>query len=224
MIRIDIERKMLTSEGLRPLQIDVCIPGGELVAVRGKSGVGKTTLLRIVAGLLKPDRGFIQIGNTVVFDSAKKINLPPQRRDVGFMFQDYALFPNMTVEQNIAFGACRGVINRAPTTADLIETFDLTALRRQKSDKLSGGQKQRVALARALARQPKILLLDEPLSALDEEMRFALQQEILKAHNLLNLTTLMVSHDSNEIQSMATVVMAIGYECRFNNSMQLRLR
>jgi molybdate transport system ATP-binding protein len=212
MLRIDIERKMLTSEGLRPLQIDVCIPDRELVAVRGKSGVGKTTLLRIIAGLLKPDRGFVRIGDTVVFDSAKKINRPPQQRDVGFMFQDYALFPNMTVEQNIAFGFCRKDTVCRFSTNDLIKTFDLTALRRQKPDKLSGGQKQRVALARALARQPKILLLDEPLSALDEEIRLALQQEILKAHNLLDLTTLMVSHDSREIQRMATAVMPIGYE------------
>jgi molybdate transport system ATP-binding protein len=208
MTYIDVERQMLTTEGKYLLQIDVQIPDTELVAVFGKSGAGKTTLLRMLAGLLKPNKGFIQIGNKVVFDSAKKINLPPQKRNIGFMFQDYALFPNMTVEQNIAFAKS----NNTALVNELIATFELEKLRRQKPDKLSGGQRQRVALARALARKPNILLLDEPLSALDEEMRHSLQQEILKAHRMFDFTTLMVSHDADEIQSMATKILVIGKE------------
>ncbi|MDR1737328.1 MAG: ATP-binding cassette domain-containing protein [Candidatus Symbiothrix sp.] len=205
MIKIDVERKMLTTDGERTLQIDVEIPAQELVAVFGKSGAGKTTLLRMIAGLTVPDKGLIRIGDRTVFDSQKKINLPPQERNIGFMFQDYALFPNMTVEENIRFAASK----KSELVGKLLKNFDLEELRRRKPDKLSGGQRQRVALARALARRPDILLLDEPLSALDEEMRCSLQKEIIKAHKLFNATTLMVSHDVGEIQSMATKIIYV---------------
>ncbi len=160
----------------------------------------------MLAGLFKPDKGIIRIGETTVFDSYKKVNLPPQKRNIGFMFQDYALFPNMTVEGNIHFALGKKDYTMANA---LIEAFDLDKLRRQKPEKLSGGQKQRVALARALARKPEILLLDEPLSALDYEMRHALQDEITKAHHLLKTTTLMVSHDKEEIKRLASGIITI---------------
>jgi molybdate transport system ATP-binding protein len=212
MIYLNIEKMMLTSDGKRKLMLDICLPEKEVIALYGKSGAGKTTLLRIIAGLLKPDKGIIQIDNKVIFDSTRHINLSPQKRNIGFMFQDYALFPNMNVEQNICFAQKkdRAFVNQ------LIETFELETLRKQKPDRLSGGQRQRVALARSLARKPDILLLDEPLSSLDEDMRLFLQSEILKAHQKFHFTTLMVSHDKKEIKRISTQVLCIGTE-KINN-------
>ncbi|MDR2859493.1 MAG: ATP-binding cassette domain-containing protein [Mediterranea sp.] len=203
---------MLTSDGKRKLMLDICLTEKEVIALYGKSGAGKTTLLRIIAGLLKPDKGIIQIDNKVISDSTRHINLSPQKRNIGFMFQDYALFPNMNVEQNICFAQKkdRTFVNQ------LIETFELETLRKQKPDRLSGGQRQRVALARSLARKPDILLLDEPLSSLDEDMRLFLQSEILKAHQIFHFTTLMVSHDKDEIKRISTQVLCISTE-KINN-------
>lgn len=211
MIHLDIEKTMLTSEGSRVMSIDVDIPDKSLTCVSGVSGVGKTTLIRMIAGLVKPDRGVISVGDHVFFDSFRRIDLKPQKRSVGFMFQDYALFPNMNVQQNIAFAQSSKEKN-TDFVETLIMTFGLDALREQKVTKLSGGQKQRVALARALASNPEILLLDEPLSAIDAEMRSMLQEEILKAHQLLGTTTLMISHDSSEIARLATHVLHITKE------------
>lgn len=206
MLKIDIERPMLTSEGKKNLQICSEIEDRELLCLFGHSGSGKTTLLRILAGLTTPSKGRIIYNDTVWFDSDKKINLSPQLRNVGYMFQDYALFPNMNVEENIRF-AQKKKNNEA--IEELLKLFDLTALRKQKPVQLSGGQRQRVALARALAAKPNLLLLDEPLSALDFEMRTALQHEIRKAHSLLNTITILVSHDINEVCSLATSVLTI---------------
>lgn len=206
MIKIAIEHLMLTSTGKRKLEVEVEIPTKELVCLFGKSGCGKTTLLRIIAGLVTPEKGVIQIGDKVVFDSAGKINLKPQLRNIGFMFQDYALFPNMNVEENILFATEKRDYDFAK---NLIHVFELNELRRQSVTRLSGGQKQRVALARALSRRPATLLLDEPLSSLDEELRQSLQLEIQKAHNLMGATTLLVSHDKAEIHRLANSVLKL---------------
>ncbi len=206
MLKIDIERPMLTSEGKKNLKICSEIEDRELLCLFGHSGSGKTTLLRILAGLTTPSKGKIVYNDTVWFDSDRKINLSPQLRNVGYMFQDYALFPNMSVEGNICFAQKK---KDKEAIEELMELFDLTALRKQKPTQLSGGQRQRVALARALAAKPNLLLLDEPLSALDFEMRSALQHEIRKAHQLLNTVTILVSHDINEVCSLASSVMTI---------------
>lgn len=206
MLKIDIEREMLTSEGKNLLKVDLEIAENELLCLFGHSGAGKTTLLRILAGLFNPDRGFISFSGQVWYDSAKKINLSPQQRNVGYMFQDYALFPNMTVRKNIEFAQ---KTRNAEEVDTLLSHFGLEALQKQYPAKLSGGQKQRVALARALAAKPNLLLLDEPLSALDEEMRQSLQDEILKAHELLNSVTLLVSHDKDEVRKLATSVILL---------------
>jgi len=202
---VHIERSMLTSEGKNLLKVDLEIANNELLCLFGHSGAGKTTLLRILAGLFSPDRGFISFNGQVWYDYAQKINLPPQQRNVGYMFQDYALFPNMTVRRNIEFAQ---KVKNTEEVDNLLNHFGLEALQKQYPAKLSGGQKQRVALARALAAKPNLLLLDEPLSALDYEMRLNLQDEILKAHKLLNSQTLLVSHDKEEVLKLAdTVVM-----------------
>ncbi len=206
MIHIDIEHKIVSTIGERILKIKADIPEKQLICVSGKSGVGKTTLFRMLAGLTSPDKGIIKIGETVVFNSFEKINIPPQKRNIGFMFQDYALFPNMTVEENISFAQSKN--NKDPSLINnLLKTFDLEALKKQKPDKLSGGQKQRVALARVLVRKTDILLLDEPLSALDKQMREELQEEILKVHKLFGSTILLVSHDEDEINKMASYIL-----------------
>lgn len=203
---ISITKAMLSSEGKTNLKIDTVISGNDLLCLFGHSGAGKTTLLRILAGLTKPDKGRIVFNDTIWFDSEKKINLPPQERNVGYMFQDYALFPNMTVEKNISFAQREKNMDEVNK---LLELFDLEVLKNQYPEKLSGGQKQRVALARALAAKPNVLLLDEPLSALDFDMRLALQHEIKKAHDLLNVITVMVSHDLQEVFHLANSVIVL---------------
>lgn len=206
VIFIDVEKRMHTADGPMNLKVQTSIQAGELVALFGQSGAGKTTLLRILAGLLSPDKGLIRFGNSVWFDSESKINVAPQQRNVSLMFQDFALFPNMTVEQNVQFAQPE---KDQLSVNKLLGIFGLTEFRKREPNGLSGGQKQRVALARALARKPQLLLLDEPLSALDAEMRHALQDEIAKAHQISGVTTLLVSHDLNEVFRLASQVICL---------------
>lgn len=205
-IYIDVRKEMTTTEGKNMLNIRREISGGDFICLVGHSGSGKTTLLRILSGLLTPDEGVIQVGGKTWFDSTARINLKPQQRSIAYMFQDLALFPNMTVAQNI------GYAQRAHNPShinELLDIFGMKGLATQKPGKLSGGQKQRVALARALASSPQILLLDEPLSSIDQEMREALQSEILKAHEYLNSTSIMVTHDLPEARRMANEIIKI---------------
>jgi len=206
MLKISIRHAMVSAAGPSMLEIDTEVSPQELLCLYGPSGAGKTTLLRILAGLIKPDSGRIEFEDTVWFDSKTGVNLKPQERNVGFMFQDYALFPNMSVQGNILFAQKKK--DRAAAD-DLIDLFDLAALVGRKPHQLSGGQKQRVALARALAAKPALLILDEPLSALDSEMRTSLQEEIRKTHHRLNSITLMVSHDVPEVKRLASSVMML---------------
>jgi len=207
LITIDVEKTIITANGPVNLWIKTVVKTGELVAIFGSSGAGKTTLLRMLAGLLTPDKGLLKMGNVVWFDSEKHINISPQNRNISLMFQDYALFPDMTVEQNIQFAQ---PVKSSHAVTELLSTFGLTEFRKRKPNGLSGGQKQRVALARALARKPLLLLLDEPLSALDSDTRIMLQDEISRAHHLSGATTMMVSHDLNEVFHLATHVVCIG--------------
>lgn len=206
VIRIEVEKLMHTAHGPMNLSVNTTIQKGELVSLFGSSGAGKTTLLRILSGLINPDKGLIEFGYITWFDSTTKINLPPQARNISFMFQDYALFPNMTVEQNIRFAQPQ---KDEKAVTDLLAIFGLSEFRKRKPVGLSGGQQQRVALARSLARKPQLLLLDEPLSALDAEMRASLQNEIDRAHQMTGITTILVSHDLNEVFRLATQVICI---------------
>ena len=204
---LQVEKKLNFASGSSLLQIDTSIDEGSLVAISGASGSGKTTLLRLITGLEVAETGKIIINGQSWLDTSKGINLPPQKRRVGYVFQNYALFPNMTVRQNLAYALEK---NQAKDIIDnLIETMELQALAKKHPYKLSGGQQQRVALARALVRKPHILLLDEPLSALDNEMRSRLQEYLLKIHNTYQLTTLLVSHDVGEIFRMADQVIVL---------------
>lgn len=197
MIEISLQKILKSPGGQMKLDVELNLREGSLTTIYGKSGAGKSTLLMLIAGLLKPDTGQIKLGNEVWTDTDKKLMLSPQKRKIGFVFQEYALFPNMTVRENLLFARKKGAT--ASLVDQLIDITDLGELQGMRPNTLSGGQKQRVALARALVSQPKLLLLDEPLSALDQEMRLKLQNYILKVHREFELTTLLISHDVSEI-------------------------
>jgi molybdate transport system ATP-binding protein len=201
MIQIAISKKLNGADGDMMLALDTTIQRGDFIALNGKSGSGKTTLLRILAGL-EEAQGSIEVEGVTWLD--KKINLPPQKRGIGFVFQDYALFDNMNVEQNLLY------VNNDRALADkLLNLTDLGGLKDRSTQKLSGGQKQRVALCRAMMNSPKLLLMDEPLSALDPSMRARLQDEILLLHKEFGTTTIMVSHEPSEIYKLASKVIVL---------------
>jgi len=197
MIELDFQKILKSSSGEMILDIKLDLEQRKLITLYGKSGAGKTTLLLILAGLLSPEKGFVKVGNEIWTDRANNVQLAAQKRNVGFVFQEYALFPNMTVRENLVFALGKGQSEKI--VDHLVEIIDLGQLQDRNPSTLSGGQKQRVALARALVKKPSILLLDEPLSALDHEMRTKLQSYILEVHNEFKLTTILISHDVSEI-------------------------
>lgn len=207
MIKIHIKHPIKSAKGDLILEFDKEFEKSDFVSIYGESGAGKTTILRVIAGLLRPEFGYIKVGDTVWFDSEKNIFLPPQKRKVGFVFQDYALFPNFTVRENLNFALGKG--KDKGKIDELLELMGLKALEKSYPTHLSGGQCQRVALARAIITEPDILLLDEPLSALDFKMRSFLQDEILKIVQHFKLTTLLVSHDIGEIYKLARRVIEL---------------
>lgn len=207
MISINISKKLSGANGEFNLQIHTNISAGEFVTIYGPSGAGKTSVIRMLAGLLQPDDGSIEVDNSIWFDKSKKINLKPQLRNIGIVFQEYSLFPNMTVRGNLEFALEK---NQSKNIVDeLLQLTALEQLHNKKPGLLSGGQKQRVALARALIKKPKLLLMDEPLSALDTEMQTKLQDYILKVHHEFNLATILVSHDLNEVIKMSKRVLIL---------------
>jgi len=203
----DVTKRFGTTTAVEALSLEV--GPGELVSMVGGSGCGKTTTLRMIAGFERPDAG------EVLFDGRVVNDVPPRERGVGIVFQSYALFPTMTIYENIAFGLR---VARWPEAkirervAEMVELTRLDGLERRYANQLSGGQQQRVALARALARRPGILLLDEPLSALDAKIRLRLRGELRKIQQDLGITTLYVTHDQEEALSIADriAVMARG--------------
>lgn len=186
------------------LELELNIEKGQFVTLYGVSGAGKTCALRLLSGLLTPDQGRIVVHGTTWFDSAKRINLPPQQRKSGYVFQDYALFPNMTVRENLEFALQKG--QPKSTVQELVDIVELGDFLNRSPTTLSGGQQQRVALARALVQRPEILILDEPLSALDHKMRLKLQEHLLKVHTAYKLTTILVSHNIGEIVKLSDFV------------------
>lgn len=201
MTLLNIQKELRGSDGAINLDINKELDHGKLTVLFGKSGAGKSTILKIIAGLVEPDGGEIVINGNTWYSKEKNINLPPQKRAVGFVFQDYALFPNMTVRQNLVYALESKT--KIKKVDEVLELMELTKLSSQKPETLSGGQRQRVALARALVREPEILLLDEPLSALDFAMRAKLQDELSRVQKILGITTILVSHDKSEVFKLA---------------------
>lgn len=177
---------------------------GSVTAIFGPSGCGKTTLLRCLAGLTNPDEGMITFNEEVWFSSVHQIARFPQRRDIGFLFQEYALFPHLTVAANIGFGVqADSQLARRQRVGEMLELFCLQGLEHRYPRQLSGGQQQRVALARTVARRPKLLLLDEPLTALDSLLRDSLRQELRRILNALATPAIVVTHDRMEALALA---------------------
>ena len=202
MIELNCIKSLNGANGKFDLDVNLNVKKGEFVALYGKSGSGKTTILRLIAGFETPDSGMIKAGGQTLFDG--KNFTPPQSRNIGFLFQDYALFPNMNVMKNLLFA--NNDVNLARKLLGLVE---MSSLENAAISQLSGGQKQRAALARALMRKPEILLLDEPLSALDNAMREKLQDYLAKVHAEFGMTTILVSHDVAEIYKLASKVFVL---------------
>jgi len=196
MINIKVQKKLKGASGPIDLDVDIDIQQGALVAFMGPSGAGKTTLLKMLAGIQNPDYGQIKVGDQIWFDRDNRINIPPQRRDVGLVFQDLALFPHMTVEKQLMYAMKD---ESKSDITEILEMMDLSKLRHSRPMQLSGGQRQRAALARSIVQKPKLLLLDEPLSALDYEMKEQMRTYIKKIHQRYDLTVVLVSHDRKDV-------------------------
>ncbi|QJW89156.1 ATP-binding cassette domain-containing protein [Spirosoma taeanense] len=206
MISADLTLARLFAEGAGTLHVQITLATGSLTALVGASGSGKTTLLRLLAGLETPSRGRITVDDVVWLDTGQGINQRPQQRSVGYIFQDAALFPNLTVWENILFVTPKG---QQALASELIEATGLGPFMHQKPVLLSGGQQQRVALARALVRRPRLLLLDEPFAALDDEAARQLRQVLLELHRAWGTTTVLVSHHEAEVQALADRVVRL---------------
>jgi len=192
--------KLSLKKSLDGFSIDVNLSvHEELLVLFGPSGAGKSLILKMVSGIIMPDEGVVEIGNERVYDSENHIDLPVRNRRIGFLFQDYALFPHMTVYGNIAYGInhLKGPMIKEKVD-ELIAVMRLSGLEKRYPHELSGGQRQRCALARTLAIEPRVLLLDEPFSALDFQVREKLRADLLRIHTLYPITTILVTHDLEE--------------------------
>ncbi|WP_025137854.1 sulfate/molybdate ABC transporter ATP-binding protein [Achromobacter sp. DH1f] len=207
-------RKQMVS-GDRHFSLDVAFSSAsKRIALFGPSGAGKSLTLRAVAGLLRPDGGRIVVNGRVLFDTDARVNVAPQARRVAYLFQDYALFPHLTVAQNIAFGSRRGWLNppRRAVSDEArrwVDAFELGAIVGSYPNEISGGQKQRVALARALMLKPDILLLDEPFSALDSQLRGKMRQELNALQRQLDVPMLLITHDPADVDALADEVFEV---------------
>ncbi len=205
MLYADFEKKL----DLFTLRVHIDIEGG-VFSLFGASGAGKSMTLKCIAGIEKPDRGIIRLGDTVLFDSESRINLTPQKRQVGYLFQEYALFPNMTVRGNILSGLHKLPRKKRDSKAvELMERFRILPLADKKPRYLSGGERQRVALARIFASEPKALLLDEPFSSLDTFLKWELVPYFKETLQSFSGCSIMVSHDIDEVISLCDTVSVI---------------
>ncbi len=202
LLDLDIRKKL--SAGKQAFELDVRLKtDSQRIVILGPSGSGKSLTLKAVAGLLRPDAGHIRIDDHVMFDAARRVDLAPQQRELAYVFQDYALFPHLTVRQNIAFPLVRGWFNpRRHQRHEIVdywcEAFQLAHVADQYPHELSGGQKQRTALARALVTQPRALLLDEPFAALDPGLRARMRSELKDLQHRLQVPMVLITHDPDD--------------------------
>jgi len=211
----DVSAQKLLQHGRRSFTLDITFASdARRLVLFGPSGAGKSQTLQLLAGLSLPDRGHIRVDGCTLFDSERGIALPPQQRSLAYLFQDYALFPHLTVLQNIAFSLRSGWLNPAralkhEAVARWLEAFELEPVAHQYPAQLSGGQRQRVALARALVAEPRALLLDEPFAALDRALRLRLRAELLELQARLDMPMLLITHDEEDIACFAQDVVQI---------------
>lgn len=204
-MQLDIDIRKTLRSGERVFQLNARFSAeGQRVVVVGASGAGKSQLLRAIAGLMRPGSGHVRIDGQTLFDAQQGINLPPQARNVAYLFQDYALFAHLSVRQNIAFGLARGWFNprrnHASAAVDYwIDAFQLGEVAHQAPHELSGGQRQRTALARALVARPRALLLDEPFAALDPGLRVTLRAELDALQRRLQVPMVLITHDPQDV-------------------------
>ena len=197
MISIDIEKKLKAYKGQQVLKISAQFQSGSITKIFGPSGAGKTTFLKIIAGLIDPEKGKIIIDDTIWLDTSAKISLSPQKRRVGFVFQNYGLFPNMTVRQHLQYATeDHQWIDR------LLAIGKLGTFEKHKPEYLSGGQQQRLSILRAMAIKPQLLLMDEPFSALDPKMKSEIIPELKSLCKELGITTLIVTHNPHELEGL----------------------
>ncbi|MBB3226524.1 molybdate transport system ATP-binding protein [Luteibacter sp. Sphag1AF] len=205
-VDVAISRQLTADD--RRFSLDVAFSSdSRRIVLFGPSGAGKSLTLRAIAGLLTPDAGHIRVGGRTLYDARAGINLPARDRQVAYLFQDYALFPHLTVAQNIGFGLTRGVLNpprrrMSPVVAHWLEMFELGAVAHSYPARISGGQRQRVALARALAAEPGIVLLDEPFAALDPALRERMRSELLQWQARLDLQLMVITHDPADVVAL----------------------
>jgi molybdate transport system ATP-binding protein len=219
MLEIDIKSPLRDFE----LEVSLKVAEGEILMLMGENGCGKTTILNAVAGLFTPENGEIVLDGRILFDSVNRINLPPDERNVGYVFQNYALFPHMSIYDNVAFGLRSRRLSRQEVKTRVekqLETFDLWEIRMAKASQISGGQKQRTALARALVIEPHLLLLDEPLSALDIMRQAAMRKELRERVRDCGVPSVMVTHDPRDVSTIGDMVCLVerGRVVRFSRA------
>jgi len=212
---LDVDIRLAVQDRQRRFELDLQFQSDSpVLALFGPSGAGKSLSLQAMAGLLKPSSGHVRLGGRTLFDAAQGINVPPARRRIGYLFQDYALFPHLSVRANIGFGLSNWLCPR-PSPADtewvntLLQRFELASMAEAKPAKLSGGQQQRVALARALACRPELLLLDEPFAALNPLLRQGLRQELKRLREEWQIPIVMISHDVEDVLALADRALVI---------------
>lgn len=214
-MQLDIDIYKTLHAGKRSFALNVQLQSNsQRIVIYGPSGAGKSLTLKAIAGLLTPERGHIRLNGHTVFDREAGVDLAPQARRVGYLFQDYALFPHLNVRQNIAFGLSRRWFNprvreRHDKVEHWIRTFGLEAMAHQLPDDLSGGQRQRVALARAIIAEPQALLLDEPFAALDPSLRNTMRRELSDLQQLLQIPMVLITHDQQDVQTFGDHVVEL---------------
>jgi molybdate transport system ATP-binding protein len=205
MLRVDVSRR------LGEFSVEACFTSeGRVTGLFGASGAGKTSLISMIAGLLKPDRGSIAIDDEVLDDTAARIHVPAHRRRIGYVFQDARLFPHLDVQQNLDYGRrMNGLAHDPAKQARVVDLLDIGKLKDRRPGQLSGGERQRVALGRALLAQPRLLLLDEPLGSLDDERKAEILPYLVRLRDDANVPMVYVSHDADEMRQLATQVVML---------------
>ena len=207
-MELDVDIRKTLQAGARQFHLQVQVrSNSKRIVIVGPSGAGKSVLLKTIVGLIKPDQGHIRLGKNTLFDAQARINLTPQARQLGYLFQDYALFPHLTVRQNIGFSLARGWRNppqqqRLSQVDYWLETFELQALADQFPVELSGGQRQRTALARALVAEPQALLLDEPFAALDADLRTKMRADLAALQQRIAVPIILITHDAEDARAL----------------------